>query len=841
MQTVSRLITLFSPTHYTLSLQLHRKERHFTGIVTLQGIAHQVDELRLHAKGLIIASAAVDGHEATWHADANDELVVTSDVITAEHDHIVTITFSGAITDGMHGLYPCYFDHNGMKKELLMTQFESHHAREAFPCIDEPEAKATFDVTLTTEEGVTVLGNMPVAHQHTDPEGLVTTFQTTPRMSTYLLAWVVGELHKKTAHTKRGVEVSVWATPAQPSNSLDFALDIARRSIDFYEEYFDTNYPLPKSDHVAVPDFSSGAMENWGLITYREIALLAPPKTTSISSRQYIATVVAHELAHQWFGNLVTMRWWNDLWLNESFANMMEYLTVDALEPSWNMWLEFATNEALSALRRDSIDGVQSVQIEVNHPDEINTLFDPSIVYAKGGRLLYMLRQYVGNESFRAGLAAYFKEHAYRNTEGADLWRAIGKASGKDIEALMHTWISQPGYPVVSIDRHKNDLTIEQTRFFVGPHQPSDQLWPIPLDGTAGLPALLDKKSMTVPTTEPIQLNRSDSSYFITAYDDLSMEALLQKIRTGKLPEVNRLQLLSEATLLAQGGIIPTARLIDILDTYQHEASEAVWSVLAITLADLRKFVDLDSKEERALRAFTGNVAHKQYQRLGWNSKPNEPEADTKLRTTILSLMEYSEDETVLSHIQELYNTTPLEQLDPQLRSLIISSVVRHANEPASLIDFLLEQYKQTPSADLQLDITGGITSVRHPSQIERLLASIKDGSIVRPQDAAYWYVYLLRNRQARPQAWQWIRDNWQWIVDTFKGDKSYDMYPRYTASGLSTKQQLAEYSEFFTPLKDDPALTRVITMGISEIEGRVALLERDGAAVREKLSQLQQ
>ena len=294
MHTVSRLIDSFRPDHYTLSVNLERSARTFRGIVTIEGLAVEgSSHVSLHSKGLIIETVTLDGKSTTWENGDNDELHIARPD-TAETTHTVVVAFNGTITNAMHGLYPCYYEHDGVKKELLATQFESHHAREVFPCIDEPEAKATFDVTLTTEAGVTVLGNMPVSHQATENGHLVTSFERTPRMSTYLIAWVVGELHRKTATTKDGVEVNVWATPAQPATSLDFALDIAVRSIEFYNDYFGVAYPLPKSDHVALPDFSSGAMENWGLITYREMALLADPTTTSVSIRHYIATVIAH-------------------------------------------------------------------------------------------------------------------------------------------------------------------------------------------------------------------------------------------------------------------------------------------------------------------------------------------------------------------------------------------------------------------------------------------------------------------------------------------------------------------------------------------------------------------
>ncbi|MFC2606344.1 MAG: M1 family metallopeptidase, partial [Candidatus Nanosynbacter sp.] len=320
MKTVPRLLDTFIPHHYTLTLDLtHAEEKVFSGTVIISG--ESTNELiSLHTKDLTIHSALIDDQPAEFSHDEFDELRLSRPDLSSGQ-RTVRVEFSGTITDAMHGLYPCYFTHNGVKKQLLATQFESHHAREVFPCVDEPAAKATYDVTLVTAPELTVLGNMPVAKSSKDDGVLTTTFATTPRMSSYLLAFVVGELHKKTARTKSGVEVNVWATPAQSEETLDFALDIATRSIDFYDEYFGVPYPLPKSDHVALPDFSSGAMENWGLITYRESCLLADPKLTPESSKRFIATVISHELSHQWFGNLVTMQWWNYLWLNESFAN----------------------------------------------------------------------------------------------------------------------------------------------------------------------------------------------------------------------------------------------------------------------------------------------------------------------------------------------------------------------------------------------------------------------------------------------------------------------------------------------------------------------------------------
>lgn len=841
MNIVSRLIQEFIPDHYQLSLTLDRPGRIFKGIITMNGVSTgNTGTVIVHAKELTVESATVDGKVAEFALGENDELTLTHADIT-QGAHSVTIAFNGTITDAMHGLYPCYYEHDGSKKELLATQFESHHAREVFPCIDEPEAKATFDVTLSTEQNVTVLGNMPVKMQDIQNDLLVTTFDTTPRMSTYLLAWVTGELHRKTAVTKSGVEVNIWATPAQPANSLDFALDVATRTIDFFDEYFDTKYPLPKSDHVALPDFSSGAMENWGLITYREIALLADPKTSSIDSKRYVAEVIAHELSHQWFGNLVTMEWWNDLWLNESFATLMASVAVDNLHPEWNVWLDFATSESIMALRRDAIDGVQAVQVDVHHPDEISTLFDGAIVYAKGARLLRMLQQYIGREAFQTGLKDYFAEHAYKNTVGEDLWRALSRSSGKDISDFMNTWITQSGYPVVSVVQSESSVHLSQKQFFVGPHQASDKIWPIPLNSSCSeMPALLTQREVTVERTHatPPRLNVGDTAHFITHYDKKTLNQIISEIQSGNLVPLDRLQLLNEHTMLARAGIITSAELIPLLDAYRSERAEPVWDIIAMTISELKKFVETDEISEKQLRGMSADIAREQYQRLGWQQKADEPESDTRMRPTIIGLMLYGEDKDAITIAIERYKATPIESLDPELRSLIISTAVRHSGDD-SLVDTLIEKHKATSSAELQQDIASGVTSTKNLARLQSLLELIKDDSVVRPQDAARWFVWTIRSREGRPLAWQWIQDNWAWVVETFSGDKSYDDFPRYSASCLVTRQQLDEYRAFFEPMKDIAALSRVITMGISEIEGRVELIERDGPAVRDALAKL--
>lgn len=841
MQQVRRLIREFIPENYKLSLDIDRPGRRAHGVLTMTG-ALQTDtpNITVHANGLEIQSATIDGRSATWSQGEHDEL-------TLEHDgilpgpHVVVIEYELPITDELHGMYPCHFTHDGEKHELLVTQFESHFAREVLPCIDEPEAKATFDVTVKTETGITVLGNMPAIRQDEVDGRLVTTFDTTPRMSTYLLALVMGDMHSVTARTGSGVDVSVWATRAQSADSLQFALDHAVRTIEFFDEYFGVPYPLPKSDHVAMPDVISGvaAMENWGLVTYRQDTLVIDPALASVATRRRSAIVIAHELSHQWFGNLVTMRWWNNLWLNESFATLMEYVAVDALHPEWNVWLEFSTQETVIAMRRDSIDGVQSVQTDVNHPDEISTIFDGAIVYAKGARLMRMLETYVGPDNFRSGLGDYFREHAYGNTSQDDLWRALSRASGKNVAEFMDAWISQPGYPVVSVERDDDRAKISQRQFFVGPSQPASRLWPIPLGSRDGrIPELLADADLTIdyPASKPLRFNTLDSAHFISHYDLVSRDGILASITDDSV--IGRLQFIGEQMLLARGGEITSAELVDILLAYADESSEPVWSNMSLALNDLKRFVETTPEAEQQLRKLAARLATAQYQRLGWQSVPDESEDDTQLRALVVGSMLYSETPEAIETALELYRTHGITGSDPELRTLIISTYVRHADDP-DIIEHLFDSYRATPSAELQQDIAYGITAVRDEAQIALVLDRLRDTQTIRTQDTMHWFAMLIRNRYARTQTWRWMRENWEWIEQNFASDNSYDVYPRISASSLATRQQLDEYREFFAPLRKNPGLTRVIDMGLRDLEGRIELIERDQAAVIERLAEL--
>lgn len=849
MKTVTRLFKSFQPEHYALNVQIDADHMQFCGTVTVRGkkTGRPSQRLTFHQHGVKVESATIVRHDKKGeseislsrinHQESLDEVRLHSDSMLYPGQYEVTMYFSGSITRGMTGLYPCYFKVDGTEHCMFATQFESHHAREVFPCIDEPEAKATFDLTLRTPTGQTVLANTPVKQTATEADEQVTSFESTPRMSTYLLAFVIGELQNKSTRTKRGTEVNVWATIAQPADSLDFALDVAKRSIEYFEDYFGVEYPLAKADHVALPDFSSGAMENWGLITYRERILLAYPGASQ-SIKESIATVIAHETSHQWFGNLVTMRWWDDLWLNESFANMMEYQAVDDLFPEWHIWDQFVVSEGLASLRRDAIPGVQSVKSAVRHPDEINTLFDPAIVYAKGGRLLNMMKHYIGDEAFQKGLSAYFVKHAYGNTTGNDLWQALSEASGQDVAAFMNPWLERPGFPVISVDQTDKEVLFIQTHFLEGGQVSDGRLWPVPLfSNQPELPAAFTKSSLHrhLKSDGYILVNQGFAGHYLVNYKQPGHRAYVVGLVEQMVLDIpNRVMLLNGASMLSKAGYQAFGDVLELLAAYHDELSEPVWGIIALIVAEARRFIDYDESLEDRIRYFIRGLIEPEYEQLGWTEKPDESTSDRKLRATILGLGSYAEEPAVVVEALrrfEQYKHDP-EDTPQELRSIIFTVPVKQ--KTAGAFEYLIQLHDETVNSELKADAMSALCTTRDEDEAKRLLERLKKPDLVKPQDADYWLVYLLRNRHTRAIAWDWMVANWTWIVETYAHDKSYDNFPRYAASACNTPEYAKRYAEFFEPKQDQIALQRNIHIALAEINTRVTWLQRDLKSVED-------
>lgn len=842
MQAVKHFIETFVPEHYDLFLDLNRADKTFSGKVTITGEA-KTSKISLHQKDLTVEAVVVAGQARPFTLDKDNEALYIE--LEAAGPVVVTITYTGKITDNMTGIYPSYYTVDGVKKEIISTQFESHFAREAFPSVDEPEAKATFDLSLKFDqaEGELALSNMPEIDVESRKATGVWKFETTPRMSSYLLAFAAGDMQGITAKTKNGTLVGVYATKAHPESNLEFALDIAVRCIEFYEEYYGVKYPIPQSLHVALPDFSAGAMENWGLVTYREIYLLVDENSTALS-RQTVALVVAHELAHQWFGNLVTMKWWDDLWLNESFANMMEYVSVDAIEPSWKIFEDFQTSGAPYALKRDATDGVQSVHVEVKHPDEINTLFDGAIVYAKGSRLMHMLRRWLGDHAFRKGLGAYFEKHQYGNTIGRDLWDALSQASGRDVASFMDAWLEQPGYPVVTAKVENDCLILSQKQFFIGEHEDKGRLWPVPLNSNwQGLPDTLTTERLEIPNYAALaaqnegalRLNTENTAHYITDYQGELLDALLNNL--SSLDNISKLQIVQERRLLAESGKISYADLLPVISKLANETSYMVVSAVSQVLEGLNRFVDEGSQTEEDYKALLKVLSQSNFDRLGFEKQAGESDEDEMVRQLIVGNMIKADDETAKAQASQIFDKyrDNLEKLPAAIRLQVLVNQIKH-HESKELTKLYLDLYVASNDGSFKNALSTALSYTKNKETLDELLATWKDKFTVKPQDLSAWYARFLSRDFTQEAVWTWARENWDWIKAALGGDMSFDSFVISPAVVFKTEERLTEYKAFFEPQLDDMAISRNISMGIKEIAARVELVKREKEAVEKAI-----
>lgn len=835
MAEVKRFYETFHPDHYDIYLDISREKKSFHGKTIVVGDA-QEELVKLNQKYLKITSVRVDQKKADF--DYNDKEEVVNIKAGKVGKMKIEVDFEGKLTDSMMGIYPSYYEVDGEKKQLVGTQFETTFARQAFPCVDEPEAKSTFALAIKFDEkpGETIISNQP---EEKFKDG-VHYFKPTVRMSSYLVAFVFGDMQKKLTKTKSGVEIGVFATKAHKAKELDFALDIAKRSIEFYEDFYETPYPLEHSYQVALPDFSAGAMENWGCVTYREAYLLLDPDNTSLDMKQLVATVIAHELAHQWFGDLVTMKWWDNLWLNESFANMMEYVAIDALEPNWKIWEMFQTSEVPAALQRDATDGVQSVHVMVNDPAEIDALFDSAIVYAKGSRMLVMVRALLGDKALREGLKNYFAAHKYSNATGDDLWNALGKASGLDIGAIMHSWLEQPGYPVVNAKVEDGKLVLTQKQFFIGKGKEVGRKWQIPLNANyAAVPKIMkdeelvvgDYKDLLANNGTPFRLNVGNNSDFIVKYDQTLLDDILSHV--DELDAVDKLQLLQDFRLLAEGGQMSYADIVPLLPKFADSTSPIVNNALYRIMTTLRNFVTPGSDEEKQLKKLYDLLSEKQVKRLGLLPKVGESNDDNLTRPYVVSDSLYADNDDTINGLHAIYseNSDNLEGISADIRSAVLVNEVKNFGN-MTLFDKLLKKYQETSDASLKQDLCAGITSTKMPEIIDAIVDDFENAQVVKPQDLRAWYRNVLANPFGQEQAWNWIRLEWPWLEATVGGDMEFATFITVTANIFHTEERLKQFKDFFEPKINTPGLTREIKMDTKVIETKVNLVKKEQAAV---------
>lgn len=858
-KTVKRLYEQFRPQHYDLSITFNDDKSAFGGTVKVCGrkVGRPSKRLTFHQKDLKITDVNVvhknkKGDKTTIAIDrvnrhnSYDEIRLHSQELLYPGEYEISLGFSGTVTKPMNGIYPCFFKDGGVDKQLIATQFESHHAREAFPCIDEPEAKATFSLTLTTPKGETVLSNTPVKRQKTSGKSTVTQFEPTPLMSSYLLAFVFGELKYLEKKTKSGIKVRTYATPANTKHT-EFALDIAVKCLEFYNEYFGIPYPLEKCDFIALPDFASGAMENWGCITFREQTMLVDPHNTSLTTKQYVAMVVAHELAHQWFGNLVTMRWWTDLWLNEGFASWIEYLAVDHMFPQWDMWTQFITDEQHAALKQDALENTHPIEVPIKHPDEIRTIFD-IISYQKGSSVIHMLNNYLGDSVFRDGLRYYLKKHAHGNTDTVDLWNALEEVSGKPVKDFMETWVTKPGYPIIHANISETTLECQQERFYLNRNnleQKTKHRWQVPLlANIGGVRELLENGGITQEVDDPIhlKLNSNHSGFYRVVYNASHTHELADLVRRGKLGPLDRLGLLSDSFEAAKASYVDTDDALDLLTAFLQETNSAVWDVIARNLGDMRAILGADNDLRQVMKPFERMLTAAQVERLGWKPKKDESHFDTLLRPTILGLASLADNEEVVKESLKLFKsmhhpddvssdlregaTSPEVKkgmLDPDIRGVVYGTAARKGDEHT--FDKLWKMHEATDFSEERLNLTAALTSFHQKPLIKKSLSLILTDS-VRHQDISYWVAYSFMNRYGRELTWKWLKENWDWLHKNLGTDLSFARMPIYAARVFSSKEFLKDYKSFFAH-RSTPALERSIKQGIEVVEWHIDWRQR--------------
>ena len=783
---MERFLEYFVPEKYTLDLLIDKFEKTNGGTIVVTGEVKS-ETVKFHAVDLKITDVLVNGKKAEFKSDGKELEISKVPLGEAE----IKIDYNSKLNENMQGAYLSTYEHDGKTEVIVATQFESHYAREAFPCIDEPAAKAVFELSISVpeESDDMIISNMP--EQSTDNGKTV--FEPTPRMSTYLLAWVIGRFHGRTIKNAHGVEITTYVSLAQSIETVDYANEIAAKSLEFYDDNFGILYPLPKCTQVALPDFEAGAMENWGLVTYRESMLLASP-TATLGTKKSVALTVAHELSHQWFGNLTTMKWWDDLWLNESFASVMEYYAVDAIHPEYKIFESFFVGDACAALYRDAYTDVQSVHQEVHNPEEIATLFDGAIVYAKGARLMLMLIRLMGWESFCKGIRDYFVKHKYSNTVGDDLWRALKPYAEFDPAELMHTFIDRPGYPLVT--NLKGDFTeFKQQRFLLdGPLK--DESWPLP------------------------EITEDMSGHYILNLTEEEFEKRLGYFDRLGLEE--KLRLIIDRDLITRAGIQSSAGLIPLAQKFQHESSAAVWNKVVTLVGNLKVFVDDESEEEKLLKKYALNLIDERLESVGIMTGKNDDENTLRLRANLLALDFYAEDKERLKKLAEMYEND-YQKMDVEIREDILSAKVFLEPEFASEC---VKKYQEISDPDVKFDYLAAATLVRDEEQIEKLLGLLGENEIVKPQDQLHLFIWLYRNPKSRIKTFDWLIQNWD-LVKRIGGDKSLDGYPTLIAHSARTDEEYKKYLEFFEPMLNNAGLKRAIEIGINEIKARLALISK--------------
>jgi len=792
----------------------------------------------------------------------NEFLVIkTGQKLQADRTYAIDIAFKGVLTDSLAGLYRSrYTTSSGEVRWLATTQFEATDARRAFPCFDEPTFKATFDVTLIAENAMTALSNMPVKNVVDRGDGTkAVSFEPSVRMSTYLLAFIVSDFVAVETTTPTGTLVRVW-TQAEKINQTNISLDAGARILAHFEEYFGVAFPLPKQDLVAIPDFAAGAMENWGLITFRETDLLFDPVEASASDLQRVVTVVAHELAHQWFGNLVTMQWWDQLWLNEGFANYMEYLGTDFVYPEWKMWDQFVPVTKQPALNLDSSVNSHPVLQPVNNPAEINEMFD-SITYNKGASLIAMMVGFLGEKSFAAGAHNYLVKNSYGNAESDELWGALSaaaKANGDDIDVakVMKFWTEQMGYPHLTINKAgASAISVSQNRFLLPPDDSValNYQWDISLDvavrgsgGNASTHAWLHRSAnqnnrvdykVDLPAPGNPQWFKADigeTGFYRVNYPADNWDALEQAMADGDelLTERDRSGLLDDAFALASANHIAFTQYLNLTRSLHSERAYVPWASAFSHLAELERRLRSVSDGPALFAAYMRNILNSTVEYVGWNDDGSHPER--LLRASVLDRAAGVGLESVKDNALQMFAKFKADPvagyIAPDLRSAVYGAAI--ANGDHSDWEFLFNQrYKTTKVAQEAKRCLRALSRSTNVTTLYTLLKYAIDPAQIRGQDTLTVISYVSQTAAGQSIAWYFVKDNWNELYARYHTSLKFSDIITAVTANFDSAEQANDFASFIKG-KDLGAATRAAAQAQSTIQQNIRWKSKNAAAV---------
>jgi puromycin-sensitive aminopeptidase len=732
-------------------------------------LAKRRRSIELHADDLAVTGAVVEaaGRRLAGRIVRHPERE-TIEVQLAEAvppgEAALTLSFRGKLRTDLRGLYAA----SAGERKYAFTQLEAADARRFFPCFDEPAMKARFRLSVTTATQNTVLSNHPVEKLEPLGRGKKTVhFRRTPPLSTYLLALAVGELAASEPVHCGETEIRVWHVPGK-ERLVQFGLEAARETLARLEAYFALPYPYEKLDLVAVPDFEAGAMENAGAVFFRETLLLVDPETATLSEKKRAAEVICHELAHMWYGDLVTMAWWDDLWLNEAFATWMAFHVVDAWKPEWKMWNDFQHHRA-AALGLDALTETHPIYVKVRTPSEATQNFD-LITYEKGASVVRMIERFLGAETFREGVRRYIRAHQESNAVAADLWNALAEASGQDVEPVVRAWIEQPGFPLLRLRRAERDgrswLRFEQERFLSNPKaKPPGALWPIPWVGrvasgesTRTVRQLLTKKrgEVELPVRGPrfVYGNAEEGGFYRPLHDETELAALAGAL--DALAPIERMGLVGHQWAAARAGIASITGFLELALSFGKERDPDVLVALRGPLELCARSAGraLGAHAEAALRARVAHAFGRAFAEAGWESAPQERDDDRLRRAALLALVgEVGEASGVLAEAYErcLRYLAERRSLEPNLADAVVSLAARNGDE--TLFERYLAASREATTPQDQRRFLLGLGAFTAPKLVERAL-SLTLTDAVGTQDVAILLTRLVSNRAAGEQAW---------------------------------------------------------------------------------------